>query len=257
MATYRLSLLLLMIGSLGIAGCKDELASPRKRNHPAQASALSAPPEYLVAHARKAPEIDGRIDDEAWRSASAVLLRNSFNGSPVTLRTELRMLYDREFLYLAFDCEDPDVWGSFRQRDEPLYTQEVVELFVDADGDGRAYQELQVSPHNVIFDAFFPSRRQGMDLSFDSGIVSAAAVNGTIDQPSDVDRGWTVEAKVPLKTFAPEVPLEQRAGKSWRFNAYRLELLQRRVTEGQAFSPLYQGDFHNLPRFGLLRFGSL
>jgi len=38
------------------------------------------------------------------------------------------------------------------------------------------------------------------------------------------------------------------------FNLYRLEHIERRQVEGQAFSPLFMGDFHNLPRFGWLVF---
>lgn len=240
-------------------GCRDELAGPGRHppvRLPGQPAAASAPPpEYALAFAPSPPQLDGQLDDAVWARAQPVVLRGSFDGAHPRLRTELRMLYDRDFLYAAFDCEDPDVWGTLLERDQPLYTQEVVELFVDADGDGRAYQELEVSPHNVVFDAFFPARRQGMDLSFDSKLRSAVRVDGTLDDSSDLDRGWQVELRVPLSVFAPSVPIEQRVGARWRFNAYRLELNRRKVTEGQAFSPLYQGDFHNLPRFGVMRFG--
>ena len=94
------------------------------------------------------------------------------------------MAWDDEALYVAFECEDPDVWGTFRKRDEPLYTQEAVEIFLDADADGRTYDEIEVSPHNVVFDAYFPARRQGMDLSWDSGLQSAVKVPGTLDDAS-------------------------------------------------------------------------
>jgi hypothetical protein len=51
----------------------------------------------------------------------------------------------------------------------------------------------------------------------------------------------------------PHVP--PRPGDVWRFNAYRLEHLERKKSvEADAFSPLYEGDFHNLPRFGKLAF---
>ena len=237
-------------------GCRDEKAAPPSRRVSAagRSAVVSPPLEYALAFAASPPKIDGKLDDPVWTGARSVRLGNSFDGSKTRLRTELRMLYDRDFLYLAFDCDDPDVWGTFAKRDDSLYTQEVVELFVDSDGDGRAYQEIEVSPHNVVFDAFFPARRQGMDLTYDAGLVSAVSVDGTLDQPGDQDQGWRVEMRLPLSTFAPAVPLEERAGLRWRFNAYRLELKDRKETEGQSFSPLHQGDFHNLSRFGVLRF---
>ena len=216
--------------------------------------AVAELPEYLVTRAAKAPTVDGVLDEAAWKGARAVVLRGSFDGRPVQLRTEARLVYDDANLYVAFDVEDPDLWGTLRNRDDPIYEQEVVEVFLDANADGRTYNELQVSPHNVIFDAYFPARRQGMDRSWDSGMKTALKVRGTLDDPSDKDQGWTVEMQIPFARLAevPHVPPQK--GDRWRFNLYRLEHPGRRAVEGQAFSPLFVGDFHALPRFAWLTF---
>ena len=219
--------------------------------------AAPAAPAVPEAHVRKAaspPKIDGVLDDAAWKSATALTLVDSLDGRPTKLRTTARLTWDDEALYVAFECEDPDVWGTFRNRDDPLYTQEVVEIFVDADADGRTYDEMEVSPHNVVFDAYFPARRQGMDLSWDSGLQSAVKVNGTLDDPSDRDQGWTVEMRIPFARLhsVPHVP--PRPGNRWRFNLYRLDLPDRKNAQGQAFSPLFVGDFHAVDRFAWLVF---
>jgi hypothetical protein len=211
-------------------------------------------PEYSVPRAQKAPTVDGVLDDAAWKGAQAVALRGSFDGRPTKLRTEARLVYDDANLYVAFDVEDPDLWGTLRKRDDPIYEQEVVEIFLDANADGRTYNELQVSPHNVIFDAYFPARRQGMDLSWDSGMKTAVKVRGTLDDASDKDEGWTVELQIPFARLAEVPSVPPKAGERWRFNLYRLEHHGRRNVEGQAFSPLFVGDFHALPRFGWLVF---
>ena len=211
-------------------------------------------PEYPVTRASKAPTLDGVLDDAAWKAAQPVVLRGSFDGRPAQLRTEARLVYDDAALYVAFDIEDPDIWGTLKQRDDPIYEQEVVEIFLDANADGRTYNELQVSPHNVIFDAYFPARRQGMDKTWDSEMKTALKVRGTLDDASDRDEGWTVEMRIPFARLAevPHVPPQK--GERWRFNLYRLEHHGRRAVEGQAFSPLFVGDFHALPRFGWLTF---
>ncbi|WP_163868369.1 carbohydrate-binding family 9-like protein [Myxococcus eversor] len=211
-------------------------------------------PEYVVRKASAAPTIDGVLDDAVWKGATPVVLQGSFDGRPVKLRTEARLAYDDAFLYVAFDCEDPDVWGTLRKRDDPIYEQEVVEIFLDANADGRTYNELQVSPHNVNFDAYFPARRQGMDLSWDSGMTSAVKVRGTLDDASDKDDGWSVEMRIPFAKLAEVPNVPPRPGERWRFNLYRLEHHGRRTVEGQAFSPLFVGDFHALPRFAWLTF---
>jgi hypothetical protein len=215
---------------------------------------LPSLPEYTARRAAKAPVIDGELNDAVWKAATPVVLRGSFDGREPSLRTEARLAYDDQHLYVAFDAEDPDVWGTLRKRDDPIYEQEVVEVFLDANADGRTYNEMQVSPHNVTFDAYFPARRQGMDLSWDSGMTTAVKVRGTLDNPADRDEGWRVEMKIPFARLAEVPGLPPKKGERWRFNAYRLEHVERRQVEGQSFSPLFIGDFHALPRFGWLVF---
>jgi hypothetical protein len=214
-------------------------------------------PEYHAVRAPKPPTIDGKLDDEVWRLAKEQPLTRSFDGGPVTRKTTFRVLYDESHLYVAFRAEDPDIWGSLRKKDDPIYNEDVVEVFLDADGDGRTYNELQVSPHNVNFDAAFVARRSDLAeaMRWESGMTSAVFIKGTLDDDSDQDEFWSVEMKIPLAKLMAVPRLPPQPGDRWRFNAYRLEHLARRTNiEGQSFSPLFVGDFHALPRFGWLVF---
>ncbi len=223
------------------------------------AAAQQAPlPTYKVGRRKGAIRIDGILDEPDWKNArSTGPFVRSIDGAPTKYRTEAKLLWDDEFLYVAFTCEDQDVWSDYTKHDDKIYEEEAVELFVDADGDGKTYNELEIAPTNATFDAYFPARRQGMDLSWESGMVSAVKVDGTLNDPSDVDKGWTAEAKIPLKSFASVPHMPPKIGDKWRINLYRLDWYDhRKMNEGSAFSPLYQGDFHNLPRFGWLEFGN-
>lgn len=211
-------------------------------------------PEYVVQKTPQPPTLDGILDDPVWANAKPVELVQSFDGRKPALKTLARMLFDDKNLYVSFDCEDPDVWGTLKNRDESIYNEEVVEIFLDADANGRTYNELEVSPNNTIFDAYFPARRQGMDLSWDSGMRSAVKVRGTVNDNRDRDEGWSVEMVIPFATLSTLPHTPPQHGDRWRFNLYRLEHLNRSQVEGQAFSPLFLGDFHNLPRFGWLVF---
>lgn len=213
-------------------------------------------PEYAVARAAAPPTIDGDLGDPVWKSAVPVELVGSFDGRQPTLRTTARLAYDAENLYLAFDCEDPDVWGNLTAHDAPIYNEEVVEVFLDANGDGRSYNELQVSPNNVTFDASVVARRSDLPtaMRWESGMKSGVKVIGTVNDPGDRDQGWTAEMQIPISGLAEVPGKPPKPGDRWRFNLYRLEHLRRRQVEGQAFSPLYVGDFHHLPRFGWLVF---
>lgn len=214
-------------------------------------------PEYAAVRAAMAPVIDGKLDDPVWQTAKEEKLMRSFDGAPVTRKTTFRIVYDDAYLYVAFFSEDRDAWGSLRNKDDAIYNEDVVEVFLDADADGKTYNELQVSPHNVNFDASFVARRSDLAtaMKWESGMKTAVFVKGTLDDDSDTDEFWTAEMQIPLAnlTAVPHVPPQK--GDRWRFNAYRLEHLSRRTNvEGQSFSPLFIGDFHALPRFGWLLF---
>lgn len=213
--------------------------------------------EYRTPKTPTPPTIDGDLSDGVWQAAQPASLAGSFDGRPVTRPTTFRVLWDDENLYVAFDATDPDVWGSKRNKDDDIYNEDAVEFYVDADGDGATYNELQVSPHNVNFDASFVARRSDLPtaMQWESGMVSAVKVKGTLDDDRDQDERWTVELKIPLKNLNAVPHLPPQKGDRWRFNVYRLEhLVHLKNIEAQAFSPLFAGDFHHLPRFGWLVF---
>ncbi len=214
-------------------------------------------PQYVALKAAQPPVIDGKLDDAVWSSAPEVTLTRSYDGKPAQRKTTFRILYDDAHLYVGFFAEDKDLWGTKRNKDDDIYTEDALEIFVDADGDGATYNEMQVSPHNVNFDASFVARRSDLAtaMKWESGMVSAVFLKGTIDDNSDEDEYWSAELKIPIAnlTAVPRVP--PLKGDQWRFNVYRLEHLVRgRQVEGQSFSPLFVGDFHATPRFGVLVF---
>jgi hypothetical protein len=212
-------------------------------------------PTYKVPRAKGPIKIDGVLDEPDWKNAPVTVLGRSIDGGPTKYRTEARLLWDDQYLYVSFVSQDEDVWSDFTKHDDKIYTQEAVEIFIDADGDGKTYNELEIAPTNATFDAYFPARREGMDLSWESGMVSAVKVDGTLNNPNDVDKSWTAEAKIPIANLAKVPHVPPRIGDKWRFNLYRLDWhTGRKVNEGSSFSPLLMGDFHNLPRFGWLEF---
>lgn len=219
-------------------------------------SPMAALPEYRAPRASKAPVIDGKLDDDAWKAAPEVTLQGSLDGRPVTRKTTLRLVWDDEFLYAGFFAEDTDAWGSKRNKDDDIYNEDACELFLDADGDGASYNELQVSPHNVNFDASFVTYRSDLAtaMKWESGMQTAVFVKGTLDDDSDTDEFWSTELKIPLKNLTAVPRLPPAKGDVWRFNAYRLEHVGRRGQEGQSFSPTRKPDFHYLPSFGRLVF---
>src|SRR5690349_8240940 len=90
-------------------------------------------------------------------------------SGPAAQQTTARVCHDDEALYVRFDCEDRDIWGSYTRRDDPIYDEEVVELFVAPGAETPArYYEFEVSPNGVLLDAqiFNPTARRA-DLVVD------------------------------------------------------------------------------------------
>ena len=110
-------------------------------------------PVYPVYRAESQVKVDGRLDDPAWQRAPVIELVDCTTGKPPRYKTQARLLYDDQWLYVGFHCQDQDIWGTMTGHDEPIYDEEVVEIFIDPAGSLCTYYELEVSPLNTGFDA--------------------------------------------------------------------------------------------------------
>src|SRR5207237_6586273 len=157
----------------------------------------------------------------------------TMDGMKPDQKTTARVVYDDKNLWVAFEVEDKDVWSTLDKRDDKLWTQEAVELFIDADGDGKTYVELQTNPRGAIFDSYLPAYRQNQN-DWDSGMKVAVKVDGTLDNRNDVDKGWTVEMAIPIDAVKgrekamKNVP--PKPGTEWRVNFFRMDTPQGRPT---------------------------
>jgi hypothetical protein len=201
--------------------------------------------------------IDGVLSESDWdRAMKAGPFVRSLDGKPCSASTEARLLWDDENLYVAFQSADPNVAGVYFKDDEPLYRSNVVEIFLNPSGDpARGYDEIEVAPTNALFDAsFVGGPRQGMDLSWSSHARHAVRIDGTLNDPRDVDQGWTVELAIPFASLTGMPRPRPGRGDRWKFNLYRLRQGPGQPGEGQAYAPPMRGDFHALDKFATLRF---
>ncbi|HVP68941.1 MAG TPA: carbohydrate-binding family 9-like protein [Anaeromyxobacteraceae bacterium] len=228
-----------------VAACRDPAAGPAKL------SGWAERPVYRVLRADVAIDVDGSLDEPAWRRAFELPLVDSLSGAPARYPTVARLLWDDRYLYVSFEGKDDQVFARAGRRDgDDVWEDEVVELFVDAAGTGRGYVEIDVTPANVVFQARFDHWRS--DLSAARTYRSGARTAARVVRDAQGDRGFTVEMAVPLESLSSARP---RPGERWRANLYRIEGVNRlAVKEGQAFSPPYRADFHALDRFGWLVF---
>ncbi|MCS7223258.1 MAG: carbohydrate-binding family 9-like protein [Armatimonadetes bacterium] len=178
----------------------------------------------LILRTTEPVAVDGVLNESIWKQTPALLL-SDIRGRPYP-RTIARLTWDSSYLYIAFECEDDDIWATKTQRDDFLWEEEVVEAFIDPDGDGLNYFEFQINPLNTQIDLIIPDPVEGVKdakknaLWNCEGFLSAVHVRGTVNKRDDKDDGWTVEMAIPFKSLGIETP---RTGNEWRLNLYRID----------------------------------
>jgi hypothetical protein len=160
--------------------------------------------------------------DAGWYSA-----RRAWFG-PDAYRTTFSAVWSNDGLFLRFDARDPSPWHTKTRRDDSLWDEEVVEIFLDPGRAGRDYAELEISPANVVTDVRMvqPSPDKQMDLGFD-----LAGLETRVHPMRDAGGqtiGWTAVAFIPWGAFrslpsAAGVRLPPRPDDRWRFNVFRIE----------------------------------
>lgn len=200
--------------------------------------------------------LDGKLDEGAWSRAvwTSYWTDPRGRGAPAP-KTRARFLWSATHLYIGVYAEDEDVWSEFTDRDSNTWEQEVIEVFIDADGDRKDYLELQVTPANVIFDARFAKHRSDLATARAwnmEGFKTAVHVDGTVNKRDDLDRGYTVEMAIPVAEV-PGAKAPISGGQSWRVNLFRWDAPKGQRQVSSAFSPPIVPDFHALNRFGRLK----
>ncbi|HKB68514.1 MAG TPA: DUF5916 domain-containing protein [Pyrinomonadaceae bacterium] len=179
-------------------------------------SPAALPPEKAqpvkVSLFAKPPVIDGKLDDDVWKSAA--VFKDFYqwrpsDSSPASARTEVLAGYDSRFIYFAFHAyDDPArVRATVAKRDS-IFDDDVVGLLLDTFNDRRRAYELFFNPLGVQQDGFLT---EGGNDDFSVDIVMESKGTVTAD-------GYTVEVAIPFKSLR----YEAGQGKLWGFHALRV-----------------------------------
>jgi hypothetical protein len=180
-----------------------------------------------------------------WRSMRPVLLRETVAGGAPEQGTSFWLLRDDAELRLLFDCADLDPWATFTTRNAPLYNEEVVEVFLDPEGDLLAYFEIEVNPLNAVLDLVVRGTRTGLRKEFR---WECEGLRTLVKRDA---RGWIAEISIPFRAIVAEPPAP---GAQWRANFCRIDRPRGRDWELSAWSPTGRPRFHTPERFGIVQF---
>lgn len=268
----------LFLAALAIVALLLAFPSPAKRTDRINLSppmAYTPPKGYVCYRASSPPVIDGKLDDPAWGDApwSDLFLDIEGDQRPFPLfRTRMKMLWDDRCLYIAAELEEPHVWANLTEHDAVIFYDNDFEVFLDPDGDNHNYAELEMNALNTTWDLFLPKPyRDGGPALHDweiRGLKTAVAIDGTLNDPTDRDQGWTLEIAWPLanvKEFAPKSSFPPEEGARWRINFSRVEWevtvrdgkyqkVPKKPEANWVWSPQGAIDMHRPERWGYLHF---
>lgn len=258
----RLTVLLSCLTALGLLASEVPAAEQESSEKP------DYPPcsegdirHYTALRAAGAITVDGHLDETSWQLAQrSPRFVDLVSGGPTLFDTRAAVLWDDKHLYVGFWVEEPFVQGDLTERDSPIYNNNDVEVFID----GReAYYEFEINSLGTIYEVFIiweeayesggyskvpafslsnpkvkqwngnhPRGRRVASFDWDlPGLKTAVHVDGTLNDDTDRDRGWTVELAFPWEGMRDFTRADQRSlppddGDVWRidfsrFNQYK------------------------------------
>lgn len=198
------------------------------------------PPTYICYKAPSPIRVDGVLAPEEWEAipwtGDFVDIEGDKQPKP-TWQTRVKMTYDEQGMYFAAHMEEPHVWGTLTAHDAVIFQDNDFEIFLDPTGDTHNYMEYEVNALGTTWDLFLsrPYRDNPVVLNqFEfSGMQSAVHVEGTLNDPSDTDKGWSVEVFIPWASMLIERGKTMpAAGDQLRVNFSRVEWASE-VKEGK------------------------
>lgn len=258
------------------------LAVPLLLVVPLVAADPAAPPDetppkgYVCFKAAKAPAVDGKLDDDCWKAVpwtdDFVDIEGDKKPKPAH-RTRVKMCWDEKALYIAAEITEPHVWATLTEHDCVIYQDPDFEVFIDPNGDNHLYGELELNAKNTTWDLLMvkPYRDGGPAVNGweIQGLKTAVHVDGTLNDPTDKDTGWTVEIAWPwsgLNELAKDAG-PPKDGDRWRINFSRVEWdvvvkggksekVPKTPEHNWVWSPQGAIDMHRPERWGYLQFST-
>ena len=237
-------------------------------------------PRGYVALRLSAPalpvNVDGRLDDPAWASAPWTDLFVDIEGDAKpkpTLNTRVKMLWDDRYFYIGAQMDEPHLRSELTAHDAVIFHENDFEVFIDPDADSHAYYEFEINTRGTFWDLLLPVPYRAGGQALNSweipGLKSAVHLDGTLNNPADTDRGWSVELAMPWAVLGEQAhrPSPPTDGDQWRINFSRVEWPldtaggryrpRPGVNEHNwVWSPQHVVDMHRPERWGYVQFSS-
>jgi len=169
-------------------------------------------PTVAAVRVTKAPDIDGHLIDEAWsyaKPAGEFLQKEPKQNIPHSQRTEFRVLYNNDTLFVGvwcFDTEARNIIAHTMERDVMMRYEDMVNITLDTFQDRRNGYVFTVNPNGARSDATV-SNNTSRNGEWDGAWRAKSKKHAW---------GWSIEVAIPFKTLSFD-----EKNDSWGINIYR------------------------------------
>jgi hypothetical protein len=187
---WRTPLLPALLGAAALSGChRDEHSTPIE-SRAALACALAVP------RASGPIKTDGEVDEPDWTAAGRSGPFIDARGAEARPFSDARFLWDEQNLYVVLYAADDDIRAKVTAPDGPVWIDDAFSLRLTPAGAGAPTFAIDISATGVVMDAR-RGRDGKLDASWQSGIALGVDRDGSLNDASDEDEEWVVEAAIP------------------------------------------------------------
>ncbi len=217
---------------------------------------------YQCHHIDQTMKIDGLLDEKAWDKAEVLEFMIPITHEEPIGKTEAKLLWDDQYLYVGFKAYDKDIWSYLTEHDSPTCHEDVLEVFVKPYADKDPYYNFEINAINTVYDACNLKRGAGgsdhhrWSMWDCMGLKSAVFIKGTLNDSDDVDEYWQLEVAIPfaeLPTLKGAIPA---GGDQWQFHLARYDhsVYLDDGPELTSCAPLSKVNFHRYEDWLTLNF---
>ena len=235
---------------------------------------LPKPKTYRCHKHSDLATLNGRLDRAPWTACpwSDDFVDILGAAGPVPrYRTRMKMFWSNHGLYIGAEMEEPHLWATLTEHDSVIFQDNDFEVFIDPDGDFQLYGELEVNALNTTWDLLLvkPYRDGGPAINGweIKGLKTAVHLDGTLNNPSDIDKGWSIEIFLPWPALQEisKVPSPPHPEHKWRINFSRVQWhlevkngkyhkVPKTPEDNWVWSPQGVVDMHQPEQWGYLEF---
>jgi hypothetical protein len=187
--------------TLALGGCRGSGTTTAPEPAASASAAVVLRGEALVVPRAKGPiQLDGELDEDDWRSAVRTGAFVDARGDEARPFSDARFLRSDDALYLVLYAADDDIRAAVKEHDGPVWTDDSFALTLTPEAPGAPSFEIDISAAGVTSDARRDAKG-GRDAAWESGIVLGIDRDGTLNDASDEDEEWVVEARIPLASL--------------------------------------------------------